>query len=103
MLYDKRWDRKLDYSRARQVLFDAADYLHEHGWCQGHLTNDDGEVCVLGAVKLAAQQHEDGVLAIVLLKQYIGVVAIARWNDEICRNQDEAIRTLIGAANERSC
>ena len=38
-------------------ILDAADaYLVEHGWCQGHLYDDQGRACLMGALCAAYQQ-----------------------------------------------
>ena len=37
----------------RVVLLEAAQYIREHGWCQGTISTDDGRVCAIGALSAA--------------------------------------------------
>lgn len=75
------------------VLEAAADYIEEHGWCQGHYWDgtDAGAVCIQGALSAIpgrihtanrALAREDGV--------------VTRWNDTPGREQwevDQLLRT----------
>lgn len=40
-------------SISRETFLRAADILGERGWCQGSYVNEDGRVCMLGAIGLA--------------------------------------------------
>ena len=98
MLYNKDWDQKLNYKRANKVLLDAADYIHNHGWCQGNLRDEQGHVCVMGAITaVTMRSHDDGTLAADLFRKFCGTSSVGYWNDKICQNEQQAIDSLLSA------
>jgi hypothetical protein len=38
----------------RDVLLLAANLIEEHGWCRGMLRSENGRLCTLGAINMAA-------------------------------------------------
>ncbi len=86
-----------------EVLDRAADYIEQHGWCQGEFSKN-GAVCVSGAISR--------VLGVEFYRAdnrvYDAKNAFARhlksddppcvWNDEDGRTQEEVIATLREAA-----
>lgn len=41
---------KFDNDEIADVIEDAADYMEKHGSCSGHYVNDNGKVCMEGAL-----------------------------------------------------
>jgi len=41
-------------STSTEILEKAAQLLMEHGWTQGELIENDGRMCAIGAIKMAA-------------------------------------------------
>jgi hypothetical protein len=39
----------------QKLLLDGEAYIRDHGWHQGAYRNGDGEVCLLGALRMVAQ------------------------------------------------
>jgi hypothetical protein len=85
------------------VLLSAADYLEEHGWCQGVNQKPGGAVCPEQAILVAA----GGDLAIwgaaindlaAHLKEY----SVTKWNDTRGRTKAEVIEAMRGAALARA-
>jgi hypothetical protein len=37
----------------REIIAGAVDQIREHGWCQGALKDDDGRLCIYGALNAA--------------------------------------------------
>ena len=78
----------------RGVLLIAADYIEQHGWCQGGWT--DGErVCALQAIRL--QDSLYGSNAQNKLRDFLGR-DVATWNDRKGRTQQEVTATLRACA-----
>lgn len=51
-------DPTKDYNEKGQLLLKAAAYMEEHGHCRGILWNDEGNVCLMGAL-LACSVSKD--------------------------------------------
>jgi hypothetical protein len=88
-----------------QVLTRAADLLEERGWCQGELTNDQGQHCALGAIvevaggESAVREHLQfyrGILP--RIEDIIGEPDLLLWNDESGRTPAEVVAVLRAAA-----
>jgi hypothetical protein len=93
----------------RKALLDAADYIEEHGWCQGSLTSDGGRVCAGGAVLMAhsgslTTNYPLGSVpdkAIYMLEKYVDAshyFGIASWNDAKERTKGEVVAAMRGCA-----
>src|SRR5690606_16131460 len=56
----------------------AADYIEEHGWTAGEMQNEDGAVCLHGAIRACTPQKGDAeiVRAVARAKGYT-----ESWND----------------------
>jgi hypothetical protein len=91
-----------------EALLHAARYIEEHGWCQGALERDTGQVCMAGAIMrvtgrplyggllgLGHDQIFDGALDRIQL--HLGG-AVANWNDRKERTEAEVIEALRAAA-----
>lgn len=94
MLHDPSKERPADPAHA--VLWDAAGYIEEHGWCQNHFMYGE-RVCAIGAISGFAQ----GTMlvdALKLFSAYICTNFIPHWNDTLGRTQDEVVLALRGAA-----
>jgi hypothetical protein len=55
MLYDKRWDAKVEVTGWRGLLLKAADILEQRGHTKNRLEDEQGRVCMGGALYKAAQ------------------------------------------------
>ena len=94
----------------RDVLAAAADLIDERGWHQGDYLGPAGEVCCLGAIRIASSpaQHlfvSDHLTAAKLLSTRLGLPApdavaagkqIVAWNDAPDRTQAEVTAALRG-------
>jgi len=92
-----------------EILYDAAEYIGEHGWLQGELSNSDGNVCAIGAINRVAESDTvaDTYNAIEALWKYLklpdygsGLHPVARWNDEPGRSAEDVILAMKCAAKE---
>ena len=86
----------------QQILLDAANLLEERGWCQDEFQNKQGQMCMLGAMRVALW---DKVIypahpAYGLACDATGMngMKIAEWNDTPGRTQQEVISKLREAA-----
>ena len=69
----------------------AADYIREHGWTQGTEQDDDGHVCLTGALRLCSPIPGDGYIAREVFRRRQRAEG---WNDEHGRTSDEVITYL---------
>lgn len=84
------------------TLLRAADYIEEHGWCQGESVKPDGSVCIYGALyavtrdDVAASYDADIALRhrLKTLPEY--------WNDAPGRTKAEVLKAMRGAAMANS-
>src|SRR5882672_10642727 len=103
MLYDKKWDKPAEVKLEpwRKHLLDAAQYIRDHGWCQGTTLNDKGEVCALGALRMVTNWHGPGGTQIqeahIQLQNLIGG-SIPYWNDHSYRTKEDVIAAFENAA-----
>jgi hypothetical protein len=101
MLYDKRWDKKIEtpaLSPAAETLLKAADIIEEHGWCQYSTRKADGSVCLYGAIRRTAPHLAANGDAGRLLHRHLGINNYVEWNDVPGRTQAEVLKALRGAA-----
>jgi hypothetical protein len=97
---------------ASQMLWDAADYLEEHGWCQFVLKDKDDRVCAVGALQAVAdvrgwwhpgpdehQRMRDHCVAVGRLQRIVGEVHV--WNDVPGRRKKEVVDMLRQASEMR--
>jgi hypothetical protein len=103
MLYDKRWDEKLpQVDDIGRDLLAAADYIEEHGWCQGRPYLGES-ACVIGAVNIVTngdkRLFETDRLrhAMERVHKTLGGSAIS-WNDNPTRTKEEVVSALRKAA-----
>jgi hypothetical protein len=106
----KLGEQKVVLEPWRQALFNAADYIDEHGWCQGKIRDCDGSVCALGAIFAVGSLNEGGqalsragIGAIVHMSDYINdgsrmIYSIESWNDMHIRTKDDVTSALRGCA-----
>lgn len=84
-----------------RTLLDAADYIDEHGWCQGVSKDILGHVCAWYAIYRNTSATEcigANERLIKYLKLYAYHKAIPDWNDESGRTQAEVTAALRAAA-----
>lgn len=94
------------------ILEKAAEVLDARGWCQGHYQDDQGQLCAVGAIRVATWgtarwDHSNAVeylasrMAQEAMSAHLGVEDIAvGWNDRPGRTKDEVIDTFKHAAKE---
>jgi len=69
----------------------AADHMEQHGWTQGEERNDQGEVCLTGAIRYCAPQTGDEYLIREVLRRLYRAEA---WNDSPGRTEGEVLDVL---------
>lgn len=118
MLYDKRWDAKVETKQIeewREVLLRAADIVRARGLAKWTQMAQDGSVCIQGAISLAATGaiYGNGPLycrASTAVKSHLVTIGAsmpvrdvhgygnANWNNKPERTADEVIAVLETAA-----
>ncbi len=78
----------------RRVLLDAANYIEQHGWCQGAYRGGSA-VCPIRAIVTVDPFHEHG--ATLRMRKYVGG-HVEAWNDAPGRTQDEVVGALRACA-----
>jgi hypothetical protein len=94
----------------------AADYIDDHGWTQGMLENQDGQVCLRGAIAHICQHNSSlyvSEMKILNRQELNAVVAVqnyldtglnpyrstaTNWNDQRGRTADDVTAALRKAA-----
>lgn len=103
------------------ALTRAADYLDEHGWHQGSITDGKGSFCALGCIaRVTLSENERGYLdysassegqrieysrAAGALARHLGFpdkFDVSRWNDTPGRVKEDVVRALRDAADLES-
>ncbi len=92
----------------QDTLIEAVVLVRERGWSSrdGHGRSHDGPLCVMAALGRASVARSADVhgLAYVTLKGVLGIPhpdgSLCEWNDNRCRDQDEAVQALMLAAQE---
>ncbi len=98
MLWDKKWDSKVQTEPWRIALNDAADCIERRGWIQRRLSDEHG-VCALAALVFSG--HYDCQEAREKLKIHISGkpwLSLADWNDAPGRTKEEVIAAFRNAA-----
>ncbi len=76
----------------------AADYIREHGWCQGTFVNKNGCVCAGGAINRACIR--DSHLLYDAFDSEIGTTNTFGWNDTPGRTKEEVLAVFDKIASE---
>ena len=80
------------------VLSGAADLLTTEGWCQGEYKNQDGELCLIGAIKaFTPDSYARRSAAYDYVRKAIkhpDNQFLSDWNDEPRRSAGEVIAVL---------
>lgn len=102
MLHNPNWKQptEVELDEADQHLLQAADYINQYGWCQGTFKNEQGQVCIVGALGAVTQQYKSiHIYSQMRLKitKLIGCGATI-WNDVPGRTKDEVVAMLRKAA-----
>lgn len=91
--------------QAATLLRKAAERLESRGWTQTVCCNGE-RTCLSTAVFMAAAENgfPEGALetALVAVRQAVGYVSLAEWNDEPGRSLDEVTQTLRSVADRLS-
>lgn len=82
------------------ILFTAADYIEEHGWCQNIGKAPDGRCDVMTAIsRQCSTSGPDWRRAVDTFALVIGDVDICVWNDQPGRTKTEIVDRLREAAS----
>lgn len=96
MLYDPSKAKPVD--AAGWVLWNAADYIEKHGWCQNTIETAGGQVCAMGGIIAVGRSNlVDAQVAINRMTAHIGR-RIPFWNDEPGRTKGQVVAALRAAA-----
>lgn len=113
MLYDPKWEAKTETA---MVLLHAAELVRERGLAKHRQVEEDGSVCLHGAISIAAagkpwtsassnSLHCKAALAVHKYLRSQGVDSLystptgsAFWNNQYERTANEVIAALEGAA-----
>lgn len=96
MLYDPKWEAPTEIKPIepwRAILTRAANYIDEHGLCQGSFDNARGEVCILGALNIVRAEPNAYQDAIDRFCEFTGEGPV-HWNDMPGRTKEEVVNTL---------
>jgi hypothetical protein len=91
-------NRKLD--ETQKVLFDAADVVERRGHCKNKYMDDQGRVCLQGAIVAAAGMQLHAVTT--RLRYYLNLppgMTTSDWNNRPERTSEEVVAALRGAAS----
>jgi hypothetical protein len=95
MLYDTRWDIKVD--PVTEVITGAANYIEAHGWKQAY-GKHGGARCVMGALKSMTDDIFIRMEARERIGATIGSPFVETWNDTRGRTKGEVVAALRAAA-----
>lgn len=104
MLFDPKWEEKVEVKLEpwQEILLKAADLIEQRGWTKDRFENVDGNLCMIGAMRVAvfgkvAWNHSistrDLTMAHNKLDKFLGRSA-ARWNDRSAGYKEEVIAKL---------
>lgn len=81
---------------AEEILATAADLLETRGWCQHVLREQDGRMCLLGALGQAAFLESESYLAAghAIVQELGPGTSPSAWNDAPGRMADEVITMI---------
>lgn len=96
-------------SEVAQYLLKAAAYIEEHGWCQNHINDAAGRVCLAGAIYAVGGGFlDDGIPkrcpvrseAFDAIRNALPdcTFRIPAWNDAPGRTQDEVVAKIRAVA-----
>jgi hypothetical protein len=106
MLYDKKWDKEVKVvDEVGKMILKAADWLEEHGWCQGWMDDDRGRSCAMGAVWNVTKDMKIYVVAARRIGRaasidYGSPSSVVRWNDKPGRTAEEVMAIMRHAASQ---
>lgn len=84
-----------------RVLLAAADYIEAHGWCQGRVEDDAGNVCAIGGIDKACNGYWIRANTRERFRSYLGRGLISNWNNAPGRTKEEVVHALRSAAMVR--
>lgn len=96
--------------QVKQDAAKAAAYIREHGWCQGHYRNNNGECCAAGAMNMTINYHPDEpptddnswhrwISIRTAFREEVGGETIAWYNDRPGRTKEEVLAVFDRIAN----
>ena len=95
---------KLQTITDTEVRRRAAEIIRERGWCQGLYSNEDGQVCMVGALYVASGLPPHGQLnhlptdSAARSMGYENCDEAISWNDAPDRTVDQVLALLAGEA-----
>lgn len=98
----KKPKRKMSLAK---IYSRAADLLQKNGWCRHKLQNDQGHMCILGAISqvvdgdaYAASNDTHNMLT--PLAQFTGGKHPVEWNNHFAKDKRQVVGLLRKAARE---
>ena len=93
MLWDPNKDKPV-VDEIGECYLKAIEIIEQRGWCKGHLSNAQGEVCMAGAIQIATFNNASlQNKTLDLLHETLGIL-ISKWNDAPERTKGEVIAKL---------
>ncbi len=97
MLYDPKSELNL----IGRKLYEAANYMDEHGHAKRILMDIEGRVCLLGAISMAVDGTKDGISDLVSQCENacakhsgVSIGILVDWNNAPERTKDEVVNLL---------
>lgn len=107
MLYDKRWEKKAQRPRtAAEVYNAAADALEKHGHALHKLRDEQGRMCLWGAINFVVNGDPFSLKGDTSGKYVQPLRPLIRgkhpiiWNNSVSRRRADVVRLLRRAARE---
>lgn len=89
-------------SYSEQVKADAkkaADYIREHGWCQGTMRDEKGRVCAMGATEYCGAENWGQLVDAAFRNELGGKIGVVQFNDRPGRTVEEVLAVFDKIAN----
>lgn len=81
---------------ANEIIDKAIEVIEQQGWCQGDYVNDEGNVCMIGALRIAATNHRAAVNKVAeAIERETGLYySVPEYNDYFAKSAEDAILML---------
>lgn len=83
------------------VLDRAAELIEDRGWCRRWFEDDEGRLCLLGALRRAGSWLDDSAHTALIIesgRRYGLALDLGQFNNQILRSKAEAVALLRAAA-----
>ncbi|SRR5258706_12465283 len=91
MLWDPNKDKKM-VDEIGECYLKAIEVIEQRGWCQGRLMDNQGKLCIVGAIQMTNAPYNTKNYALRLLHRTLGLAG--HWNDAPERTKGEVIAKL---------